>query len=83
MIQVNPATAFGMLHDFIELREGDWVLQNGTSPRRTLIYVLTYYLFRCEQCGSYRLLTCLHSRIQSKQFFRSGKPSSRSLHAWA
>lgn len=29
---VNPATAWRMLHDFVELRPGDWVVQNaGTS----------------------------------------------------
>ncbi|KAH9888870.1 NAD-P-binding protein [Cubamyces lactineus] len=30
-ITVNPATAYNMLHDFIELQEGDWVLQNGAN----------------------------------------------------
>ncbi|KAH9935893.1 NAD(P)-binding protein [Epithele typhae] len=28
-IAVNPATAFCMLHEFLDLKEGDWVLQNG------------------------------------------------------
>ncbi|KAI0629236.1 NAD-P-binding protein [Trametes polyzona] len=28
-ITVNPATAYNMLHEFIDLKEGDWVLQNG------------------------------------------------------
>ncbi|EIW58680.1 NAD-P-binding protein [Trametes versicolor FP-101664 SS1] len=26
---VNPATAYNMLRDFVDLKEGDWVLQNG------------------------------------------------------
>ncbi|KAI0331467.1 NAD-P-binding protein [Cubamyces sp. BRFM 1775] len=30
-ITVNPATAYNMLHDFVELQEGDWVLQNGAN----------------------------------------------------
>ncbi|KAI0352353.1 NAD-P-binding protein [Trametes cingulata] len=30
-ITVNPATAYNMLHEFVELREGDWVLQNGAN----------------------------------------------------
>ncbi|KAH9852121.1 NAD-P-binding protein [Lenzites betulinus] len=28
-ISVNPATAYNMLHQFVDLKEGDWVLQNG------------------------------------------------------
>lgn len=31
-IQVNPPTAYNMLHDFVDLKEGDWVLQNGETP---------------------------------------------------
>lgn len=32
MLTVNPATAFRMLHDFVDLEPGEWVLQNaGTS----------------------------------------------------
>ncbi|KAI0367015.1 NAD-P-binding protein [Pilatotrama ljubarskyi] len=30
-ITVNPATAYNMLHEFVKLREGDWVLQNGAN----------------------------------------------------
>ncbi|KAI0819672.1 NAD-P-binding protein [Trametes gibbosa] len=30
-ISVNPATAYNMLHDFVNLTEGDWVLQNGAN----------------------------------------------------
>lgn len=29
--QVNPPTAYNMLHDFVDLQEGDWVLQNGAN----------------------------------------------------
>jgi len=28
---VNPPTAYCMLHEFVELKEGDWVLQNGAN----------------------------------------------------
>ncbi|KAH7882220.1 hypothetical protein F5I97DRAFT_1939656 [Phlebopus sp. FC_14] len=30
-ITVNPPTAFNMLHDFVKLKEGDWVIQNGAN----------------------------------------------------
>ncbi|RDX54311.1 NAD(P)-binding protein [Lentinus brumalis] len=30
-IIVNPPTAYNMLHSFVELKEGDWVLQNGAN----------------------------------------------------
>lgn len=29
MLKINPATAWRMLHDFVELKPGDWVIQNG------------------------------------------------------
>ena len=29
MLKVNPATAWRMLHDFVELKPGDWVIQNA------------------------------------------------------
>jgi NADPH-dependent curcumin reductase CurA len=29
--QVNPATAYNMLSDFVDLKEGDWVIQNGAN----------------------------------------------------
>ncbi|KIP09981.1 hypothetical protein PHLGIDRAFT_66541 [Phlebiopsis gigantea 11061_1 CR5-6] len=30
-LTVNPPTAYNMLHDFVDLQEGDWVLQNGAN----------------------------------------------------
>ncbi|KAI1796596.1 NAD(P)-binding protein [Ganoderma leucocontextum] len=30
-INVNPATAYNMLHEFVDLKEDDWVLQNGAN----------------------------------------------------
>ncbi|TFK32796.1 hypothetical protein BDQ12DRAFT_691998 [Crucibulum laeve] len=30
-ITVNPATAYNMLTNFVELHEGDWVIQNGAN----------------------------------------------------
>ncbi|KAF8202117.1 trans-2-enoyl-CoA reductase [Pholiota molesta] len=30
-LTVNPATAYNMLKDFIELKPGDWVVQNGAN----------------------------------------------------
>lgn len=29
MLKINPATAWRMLHDFVELKPGDWVVQNA------------------------------------------------------
>lgn len=29
--KVNPPTAYNMLHDFVQLRQGDWVVQNGAN----------------------------------------------------
>jgi len=29
MLKINPATAWRMLHDFVELKAGDWVVQNA------------------------------------------------------
>jgi trans-2-enoyl-CoA reductase len=31
MFQVNPCTAYRMLHDFVELSPGDIVVQNGAN----------------------------------------------------
>ncbi|KAI6112091.1 hypothetical protein EDD17DRAFT_1467561 [Pisolithus thermaeus] len=30
-ITVNPPTAYNMLHDFVHLEKGDWVIQNGAN----------------------------------------------------
>ena len=30
-MQVNPATAYNMLSDFVDLQPGDWVVQNGAN----------------------------------------------------
>jgi len=30
-LTVNPPTAYNMLHDFVHLKEGDWVVQNGAN----------------------------------------------------
>ncbi|KAI0788842.1 hypothetical protein C8Q75DRAFT_799165 [Abortiporus biennis] len=30
-ITVNPPTAYNMLHDFVDLKEGDWIMQNGAN----------------------------------------------------
>ncbi|KIK95231.1 hypothetical protein PAXRUDRAFT_33099 [Paxillus rubicundulus Ve08.2h10] len=30
-ITVNPPTAYNMLHDFVQLQAGDWVIQNGAN----------------------------------------------------
>ncbi|KAJ2725650.1 mitochondrial 2-enoyl thioester reductase [Coemansia sp. Benny D115] len=31
MLKVNPSTAYRMLRDFVALRDGDWVVQNGAN----------------------------------------------------
>jgi len=31
MSQVNPPTAYNMLRDYVELKEGDWIIQNGAN----------------------------------------------------
>jgi trans-2-enoyl-CoA reductase len=31
LVKVNPPTAYNMLHDFVQLAEGDWVIQNGAN----------------------------------------------------
>jgi NADPH:quinone reductase-like Zn-dependent oxidoreductase len=31
MLRINPTTAWRMLHDFIDLQPGDWVLQNAAN----------------------------------------------------
>lgn len=31
MLTVNPATAWRMLHDFVKLEQGDWVVQNAAN----------------------------------------------------
>jgi len=31
MLRINPPTAWRMLHDFVDLRPGDWVLQNAAN----------------------------------------------------
>lgn len=40
MDQVNPPTAYNVLRDFVDLEEGDWVVQNGAnSAVRRELYV--------------------------------------------
>lgn len=31
MLKINPITAWRMLHDFVELKRGDWVIQNAAN----------------------------------------------------
>ncbi|HEX4086763.1 MAG TPA: zinc-dependent alcohol dehydrogenase family protein [Chthoniobacteraceae bacterium] len=31
MLRINPTTAWRMLHDFVDLKPGDWVLQNAAN----------------------------------------------------
>lgn len=31
VLRVNPPTAFRMLHDFVDLRPGDWIIQNAAT----------------------------------------------------
>lgn len=31
MLSINPSTAWRMLHDFVKLRPGDWVMQNAAN----------------------------------------------------
>jgi mitochondrial enoyl-[acyl-carrier protein] reductase / trans-2-enoyl-CoA reductase len=31
MLRINPATAWRMLHDFVSLHEGDWIIQNAAN----------------------------------------------------
>jgi trans-2-enoyl-CoA reductase len=31
MLKINPITAWRMLHDFVELKSGDWVIQNAAN----------------------------------------------------
>jgi mitochondrial enoyl-[acyl-carrier protein] reductase / trans-2-enoyl-CoA reductase len=31
MMKINPATAWRMLHDFVELKPGDWIIQNAAN----------------------------------------------------
>jgi trans-2-enoyl-CoA reductase len=31
MLKINPATAWRILHDFVELKAGDWVIQNAAN----------------------------------------------------
>ena len=31
MLKVNPVTAWRMLHDFVSLRPGDWLIQNAAN----------------------------------------------------
>lgn len=41
MLTVNPPTAWGLLHDYVELKAGDWVIQNvGNSGVGTSVVVL-------------------------------------------
>lgn len=41
MLTVNPPTAWGLLHDYVELKAGDWVVQNvGNSGVGTNLIVL-------------------------------------------
>src|SRR5207244_9759430 len=31
MLKINPITAWRMLHDFVELKRGDWLIQNAAN----------------------------------------------------
>ncbi len=48
MLKVNPATAWRLLHGFVELRPGDWVVQNAgnSAVGRCVIQLAREYGFR-------------------------------------
>jgi NADPH:quinone reductase-like Zn-dependent oxidoreductase len=48
MLGINPATAYGLLHDFVTLRPGDWVVQTGgnSAVSRTVTALALHYGFR-------------------------------------
>ena len=45
MLGINPATAYGLLHDFVTLRPGDWVVQTGgnSAVSRTVTALALHY----------------------------------------
>lgn len=47
MLQVNPSTAYRMLHDFVNLDPGDIIVQNGANSAvgRYVIQVISQYAF--------------------------------------
>lgn len=53
MFQVNPATAYRMLHDFVELSPGDIVVQNGAN----------------SAVGRYVIQVCLGSKMCYRLIF--------------
>jgi NADPH-dependent curcumin reductase CurA len=59
MVKVNPSTAYNMLHDFAQLVEGDWIVQNGAngavrSSLRALVVILTVRFLGRSSCDSNR-----------------------------
>lgn len=43
-MQVNPPTAYNVLHDFVSLDKGDWVVQNGGNSAVCLLVHVNYEL---------------------------------------
>ena len=37
-VSINPCTAYRMLKDFVQLREGEWFIQNGANSGVCLLY---------------------------------------------
>jgi hypothetical protein len=48
IFKVNPPTAYNMLRDYVELREGDWVMQNGAN---SAVRISVFLLAHRTQCG--------------------------------
>lgn len=61
--QVNPPTAYRMLADFVDLKPGDLVVQNGASSNvgRAVIqvcYIKEIIILYCTYSSLYLLLNC-------------------------
>jgi len=43
-ITINPATAYNMLSEFVDLKEGDWIIQNGANSAvgQAIIQIAAY-----------------------------------------
>ena len=51
MLKINPITAWRMLHDFVRLEKGDWVIQNAANSAvgRAVILLCRELGFRTRQ----------------------------------
>jgi trans-2-enoyl-CoA reductase len=63
--QINPPTAYNMLKDFVDLRPGDWIIQNGANSAagQAVIQIAAARGLKTINCVRNRFVTILDQKL--------------------